>query len=195
MTKIRGIDEKSLVERLKNGDQIAFELLFHYYYPGLVMYSMQFIPDRAEAEEIVQDFFVTLWQKHHLLLASESVKSYFFVSVKNKSLNFLKHEKIEESYINRLNELSDNHLVYNPDIYLETELKDKINKAVGTLPPKCREVFIMSRFRGMKNEEIAQELQISKRTVETHISQALSILRNELKEYAGLLLLFGIIRL
>jgi len=195
MTKIRGIDEKSLIERLKNGDQIAFELLFHYYYPGLVMYSMQFIPDRAEAEEIVQDFFVTLWQKHHLLLASESVKSYFFVSVKNKSLNFLKHEKIEESYINRLNELADNHLVYNPDIYLETELKDKINKAVGTLPPKCREVFIMSRFRGMKNEEIAKELQITKRTVETHISQALSILRNELKEYAGLLLLFGIIRL
>ncbi len=195
MAKIRGIDEKNLIEQLKNGDQIAFELLFHYYYPGLVLYATQFIPDRDEAEEIVQDLFVTLWQKHPHLLTSDSLKSYFFISVKNKSLNYLKHKKIEEDYINRLNNLAENHLVYNPDIYLETDLKEKINHAVNILPTRCREIFIMSRFRGMKNEKIAEELQLSKRTVETHISQALRILRNELKDYAGLLLLFGTIHI
>jgi RNA polymerase sigma-70 factor (ECF subfamily) len=192
MQTFRGIEEKELIVRLKNGDQTAFELLFHFYYPGLVMYSSQFTADRAEAEEIVQDFFVRFWQKHQQLVPAESLKGYFFSSVKNSSLNFLKHKKIEEKYLQEMSELSNHHLAYEPDLYVSSELQEKIKSGIDQLPEKCREIFIMSRLRGMKNEEIALELHLSKRTVETQISNALKVLRVELKDYVGLLLLFGI---
>jgi RNA polymerase sigma-70 factor (ECF subfamily) len=192
MQSIQGINEKDLIVRLKNGDQTAFELLFHFYYPGLVMYAIQFTTDRMEAEEIVQDFFVRFWQKHQQIIPSDSLKSFFFLSVKNGSLNFLKHKKIEEKYVRSMTELSNNHLVYDPDLYIASELQEKIKKSIDLLPEKCREIFIMSRMRGLKNEEIAAELNLSKRTVETQISKALKVLRVELKDYVGLLVLLGI---
>lgn len=194
MQIIHGIQEKELIVRLKEGDQTAFELLFHFYYPGLVMYSTQFTTDRMEAEEIVQDFFVRVWQKHHQVIPSDSLKNYLFSSVKNGSLNYLKHKKIEEKYIRQMEVLSEHHLVYDPDLYVVSELQEKIKSTIELLPEKCREIFILSRIRGKNNEEIATELNISKRTVETQISKALKIMRIELKEYAGLLLLLGIIR-
>lgn len=192
MQIIQGIYEKDLILRLKAGDQTAFELLFHFYYPGLVMFSTQFTTDRNESEEIVQDFFVKLWQRHQQISLTESLKSYFFLSVKNGSLNFLKHKKVEEKYIREMTDLANQHLAYNPDLYLESELQEKVKNAIDLLPEKCREIFIMSRIQGLKNDEIAANLNISKRTVETQISKALKVLRLELKDYIGLLIFFGI---
>jgi len=192
MQIIQGIYEKDLIGRLKEGDQTAFELLFHFYYPGLVMYSTQFTADRMEAEEIVQDFFVRFWQKHRQILLTDSLKSYLFLSVKNSCLNYLKHKKVEEKYIRKMAELSNRHLAYDPDLYVVSELQEKVKDAIDLLPEKCREVFIMSRVQGLKNEEIATNLNISKRTVETQISKALKVLRIELKDYVGLLILLGI---
>lgn len=192
MQTIHGIQEKELIVRLKSGDQTAFELLFHFYYSGLVVYSSQFTADHAEAEEIVQDFFVRFWQKHKQLILGDSLKNYFFSSVKNRSLNFLKHKKIEEKYLKEMIDLSNHHLAYEPDLYVISELQEKIKTGIDHLPERCREVFIMSRIRGLKNVEIATELDISQRTVETQISKALKVLRIELKDYVGLLLLFGI---
>jgi RNA polymerase sigma-70 factor (ECF subfamily) len=192
MQTIHGITEKDLIARLKDGDQTAFELLFHFYYPGLVIYASQFTIDRFEAEEIVQNFFVRFWQKRQQISPADSLKNYFFSSVKNSSLNFLKHKKVEAKYLKELGDLSNQHLVYDPDLYVATELQEKIKNSIDRLPEKCREIFIMSRIRGLKNEEIAIELNLSKRTVETQISNALKVLRIELKDYLGLLLLFGI---
>lgn len=192
MHTINGIYEKDLIVRLKEGDQTAFELLFHFYYPGLVLYSTQFTTDRMEAEEIVQDFFVRLWQRHQQLIPTDSLKSYLFLSVKNGCLNYLKHKKVEEKYIRQMAELSNQHLAYDPDLYIASELQEKVKNVIGLLPEKCREIFIMSRIQGLKNEEIADNLNISKRTVETQISKALKVLRLELKDYVGLMILLGI---
>jgi len=192
MQTIQGIYEKDLIVRLKYGDQTAFELLFHYYYPGLVLFSTQFTADRSEAEEIVQDFFVRFWQRHEQVSLTDSLKSYFFLSVKNSCLNFLKHKKVEEKYIRKMTEMADRHLAYDPDLYVDSELQEKVKQAIELLPEKCREVFVMSRIRGMRNDDIANELNISKRTVETQISKALKVLRVELKDYVALLILFGI---
>ncbi len=192
MQTIHGITEKDLIIRLKDGDQTAFELLFHFYYPGLVIYASQFTADRCEAEEIVQNFFVRFWQKHNQILHGDSLKNYFFLSVKNSSLNYLKHKKIEERYLKELSDLSDQHLVYDPDLYVATELQEKIKNSINLLPEKCREIFVMSRIHGLKNDDIANELNLSKRTVETQISNALKVLRVELKDYVGLLIFLGI---
>lgn len=192
MQIIHGILEKDLIVRLKCGDQTAFELLFHYYYPGLVVYSSQFTADQEEAEEIVQEFFVRFWQKHQQLIASDSLKNYFFSSVRNSSLNFLKHKKIEEKYLKELVYLSSNHLVYEPDLFIISELQEKIRSGIDSLPEQCRKIFIMNRIQGKKNEEIAAKLSISIRTVETQISKALKVLRIRLKDYVALLFLLEI---
>lgn len=192
MQMIQGIYEKDLIARLRTGDQTAFELLFHFYYPGLVLFSAQFTADRSEAEEIVQDFFVKFWQKHQQISLTDSLKAYFFLSVKNGSLNFLKHKKVEEKYIQKMMRLADNHLAYDPDLYIDSELQAKLKNAIELLPEKCREIFVMSRIKGLKNEEIADQLSLSKRTVETQISKALKVLRHELKDYVGMLIFLGL---
>ncbi len=192
MQAIQGILEKDLIARLKSGDQTAFELLFHFYYPGLVMYASQFTANIEDAEEIVQDFFVRFWEKHQKLVPCDSLKNYFFSSVKNSSLDFLKHQKIEKKYVNEMIELSRHHLAYDTDLFFQSELQEKLKRGVDLLPGKCREIFVMSRIQGLKNEEIAAALNISKRTVETQISKALKVLRVELKDYIGLLFLLGI---
>jgi len=158
----------------------------------LVIYASQFTADRAEAEEIVQEFFVRFWQKHQQILFSDSLKNYFFSSVRNSSLNYLKHRKIETNYLKEIYELSNAHLAYDTNLYVTSELQEKIKSSIDLLPEKCREIFMMSRIRGLKNEEIAVELNLSKRTVETQISNALKVLRVELKDYAGLLIFLGI---
>ncbi len=192
MQIIHGISEKDLIVRLKSGDQTAFELLFHFYYPGLVIYSAQFTADRAEAEELVQDFFVRFWQKQRQLIPGDSLKNYFFSSVKNSSLNYLKHKKIEEKYVQEMIELSKHHLAYDPDLYVISELQEMIRTSIDGLPEQCRRIFVMNRIQGMNSEEIAEELAISKRTVETQISKALKVLRVQLKDYVTLLFLLGL---
>jgi RNA polymerase sigma-70 factor (ECF subfamily) len=192
MQTIQGILEKDLIVRLKSGDQTAFELLFHFYYPGLVMYASQYTASTEDAEEIVQDFFVRFWEKHKQLTPCDSLKNYFFLSIKNGSLDFLKHQKIEKKYIDEMMALSKHHLAYDTDLFIISDLQEKLKHGIDLLPDKCREVFMMSRIQGLKNEEIAAKLNISKRTVETQISKALKVLRVELKDYVGLLLLLGI---
>lgn len=190
MTVINGITEETLIQRFTNGDQTAFELLFRFYYPGLVTFVAHIISDRDEAEEIVQDFFVNVWTARKNIHQATSLKSYLFVSVKNRAFNYLKKEQIREKTLGKLKELVENDFLFQPDLFVESELQQQIAKAMEKLPARTREIFMMSRFKGISNDEIATQLELSKRTVETQISNALKILREELKEYKFLLLLF-----
>jgi RNA polymerase sigma-70 factor, ECF subfamily len=190
MTIINGIKEEILIQRLINGDQTAFELLFRFYYPGLVTFASQIVLDSDEAEEIVQEFFVKLWTGRREIKKSDTLKSYFFTSVKNRALNVLKKEKISEKVREELRDMIETDLLYQPDLFVESELQVRIKTAFEKLPPRTNEVFSLSRFKGLSNDQIAEHLNISKRTVETQISNALKILREELKEYLFMLLLF-----
>ena len=190
MTVIKGIKEETLIQRLINGDQTAYELLFRFYYPGLVTFASRIVLDPDEAEEIVQDFFVKLWSGRKEIKKSDTLKSYFFTSVKNRALNYLKKEKISEKVRENLREMIETDQLYQPDLFVESELQSRIKTAFKKLPSRTNEVFTLSRFQGLSNDQIAEQLNISKRTVETQISNALKILREELKDYMFMLLLF-----
>ncbi len=190
--KINGIEEQSLIQHLIDGDQTAFELLFRFYYPGLVIFTKQILFDADEAENIVQDFFVHLWLNRKSIKDSSTLKGYFFTSVKNRALNFLKKRKIKENTIKELKLLIEADTLYEPDLYIESELQNKINRALKKLPKRTHEIFVLSRSKGYTNNEIAEMLSLSKRTVETQISNALKILRIELRDYLFMLLILGI---
>jgi RNA polymerase sigma-70 factor (ECF subfamily) len=133
---------------------------------------------------------VNLWTVRKNIQKSTSLKSYFFVSVKNRAFNYLKKEQIKEKTLGQLKELVEKDFLYQPDLFVESELQQQITNAMEKLPERTREIFMMSRFKGISNDEIATQLELSKRTVETQISNALKILREELKDYRFLMLLF-----
>ena len=188
--QIGGIEEDVLVKRMIDGDTTAFELMFRYYYPGLVIFAANIVANKDEAEEIVQDFFVRLWGNRKNIKTNGNLKGYFFTSVKNRSINFLKSNEVKRQIIDELTKQMESELRYNPDIYIDTELQRQLKAAFAKLPPRTAEIFTMSRFKGFSNTEIADDLGLSKRTVETQVSKALKILRKELRGYITLLLFF-----
>ena len=168
-----------LFEDIKNGNEKVFNQAFECYYSCLCFYTDKIIRDFDLSRSIVQQVFVDLWIKREKLQV-ESLKSYLFQSVRNASLDVLKHKKAELKYLSTLQKTESDQF---SDLMEEAELADKINKAIQKLPDKCREVFIMCRFEELKYAEIASRLNISVKTVEMQVSIALKKLRKELSEY------------
>lgn len=154
---------------------------------------MQFIKDRDEVEDLVQDFFVTVWMKAPHLQINSSLKSFLFAGIKNRCLDCQKHLKVIEKYkvFNLYTaESEDNSSVH---YFAESELRHAIDKSMKKLPPRCSEIFGLSRLKGLSNQEISDQLGISKRTIELQISNSLKILRKELTEFLPLWLIVWLI--
>ena len=175
-------DEKDLFEKIKKGDEKSFEFLFHKYYRHLCYFASKIINDDVAAEEIVQDFFVKLWEKREQLFIETSIKNYFFRSVKNLCLNFIQHYKTKLRYAQIVISEVENHFS-DDNNYPEIDLSVKIEESINSLPEKRREIFRLSRQEGLKYHEIAQKLNISIKTVETQMSLAIKSLREKLKNY------------
>lgn len=181
------IDDQILIKGLKEKNKVIFDLVFTFYYSGLCAFANRFVNNRSAAEDIVQDYFVKLWENSGSITISSSLKSYLFASVKNRSLDYLKHQQVRKN--KKMDAFSPATVL--PDElweFTETELREIINYAMQKLPPRTREIFEMNRFLGLSNEQIANQLGISKRTVELQISNALKILRAELKDLHPVLL-------
>lgn len=177
-------DDNELYLRLKEGDERAFKTLFQKYYSAMCHFAHQFLKDHEMAEETVQDMFVRIWEKRSTLNIETSVKHYFFRSIRNQCLNQIQHQKIKNQYASRIMESS--HQEIDPDqYYLEVNLLQRIEKSIDSLPAKRQEIFRLSREQGLKYKEIAEELNISIKTVEAQMGLALKHLRDELKEFSN----------
>ncbi len=171
------------IERLKGGDRTVFEELYREYYIRLCYYCVKYVERIEDAEEIVQEIFVKLWDKHDELEINSSISAYLHRAVQNYALNFLSKQKVKDKYIlvqdRNLYEAFDDGLIK----LEEEELRKILKKAILKLPEKRREIFELSRFDGMKNSKIATQLSISVKTVETQMTKALKYLRIVLKDY------------
>ena len=176
-------DEIHLFEKIKKGDEKAFETLFHKYYGHLCLYATKIIKDDPAAEEIVQDFFVKIWEKREHLNIETSTKNYLFRSVKNLCINYIQHNKTKIRYAQKVISETENNYADN-DSYPEIELSQIIEESINSLPEKRKEIFRLSRQEGLKYHEIADKLNISIKTVETQITLALKTLRDKLKNYS-----------
>ena len=179
--------DKELYFGLKNSDEKAFEILFHRYYPSMCLYACQFIEDEEKAEEIVQDMFVKIWSKRNELDIESSFKQYLLRSIKNQCLNQLQHLKIRQKYAEKVKEESR----FEPNangFFMEFGLNEKIEDSINALPERRKEIFRLSREEGLKYKEIAEQLNISVKTVEAQMGLALKQLRELLKDYKDYLL-------
>jgi RNA polymerase sigma-70 factor (ECF subfamily) len=161
-----------------------FEKLFKNYYSDLCNFALKYTKNAEDAEETVQDVFYNLWEKRKKIQITGSIKSYLFTSVRNKCIQDLNHLKVIRKYEQTIDKDSKT-VHYNPsDELIYNESMMIFNEALQTMPEKCRTVFKMSRYEGMKYIEIAEELSVSVKTVEAYISKALKHFRNYFPEYA-----------
>lgn len=166
-------------------DFILFEDLFHLYYCPLIAFADKYTNDKQASEDIVQDVFMALWIKRGAINFSDPIKPYLYKATYNKSISYIhsqqsNHSMDEQDIKLLLQQKITSYEVQ--DSLLLKEVADEIAICVDKLPAQCRKVFLLSRGQGLKNKEIAKQLDISEKTVEGHISKALSELRSHLKK-------------
>lgn len=171
------------------GNQPAFEMIFKTYYKPLCHYAHSFLNDKNEAEEVVQTTFIKIWEKKNELNVQSSLKAYLYSMVRNSCLNVIKHEKVKQLHAQRHVQETERSRELVDEKVLSNDLESKIYLAMKALPEQCRLVFQLSRFEELKYQEIAEQLQISVKTVENQMGKALKIMRTQLKEYLPLYVL------
>jgi RNA polymerase sigma-70 factor (ECF subfamily) len=167
----------------------AFKYLFDKHYSALCSYAYKYINNTDECEEIVQDVFMKLWSNKDKINIDSSIKSYLYKMVRNSCLNLIKHVKLEEKYRKFNKEIIEEDSMMENDSVIENELSSKIRTAIDKLPEQRKRIFLLSRYEGLKNKEIAEKLNLSIKTVENHIGLALKDMRLELKDYLPTILI------
>lgn len=181
-----------IIALLNQKQEATFEVVFRLYYPRLVLFAQNYV-SFEDARGLVQEAFIAYWEKNPVLFNEAQLQSYLYTTVKNNCLMSLRHKKVVKNFnekaeikiqeqlsVNALEQLDTSELVF-------TEMEVIIEKTIAGLPPRCREVFFLSRMEGKKNQEIAEELNISVKAVEAQMTKALGIFRVALKEFLSVL--------
>lgn len=187
MKKLPFDTDQELLADIANGDSRAFEILYRRYFSKLYGAAYKRLQDRELTEEIVQELFISLWERRENL-PIENIENYLFSSIKYLVIAQFKKDTLFEKFSLTL------HLDENDDNFTEQaiafdELNEAYQDALLLIPEKCREVFLLKRS-GLTQKEISEKLDISEKTVENQMTKALKILREALKDYTALLILF-----
>lgn len=174
--------DRDLLARLRSGDHSAFEAIFRQWYEPVVRSANRVLRDTGVAEELSQDVFLELWRRRESLAEDSSVAGYLMQAVRNRALNHLRHLAVQKKsvvYVEALSEPAER-----ADAHAQAgELQAALTRAIAELPPRTREVFVMSRERGMRYTEIAEQLGVTVKAVEANMSRALRMLRDRLAAF------------
>ncbi len=168
---------------LSQGNEQQFEQLFRTEYQNLVAYALRYLPDTDEAEEKVQEVFVKLWENRQSLDIKGSVASYLYASVRNACLNDIKHRDVVQKH---------KEYILHVGSEIEEEESEEhrmislLEEAISTLPDKCQQIFRLNKLEEKKYREIAEELDISVKTVENQMGKALKLIREQMRSHAGI---------
>jgi len=169
--------ENELFRQIRNSEEKAFELIFRLYYKPLKQYAQNLLLNEHLCEDIVHEVFINIWQNRKELKIT-SPRNYLYTMVKNKALNQLRHDIVKQKYIEEVNNTSSDFILDEDSNCYEIS---KILETIYSLPEQCKKIFIMSRMHGLKHAEIAEDLNISVKTVKNQIGKALKRLREEFK--------------
>ncbi|NDV67231.1 RNA polymerase sigma-70 factor [Bacteroides sp. 224] len=178
---------------LKNSKEQEFRKLYETYYAPFCLYAKRFVEDKDTREDIFSDVFTSLWSNIDSFdLNSETALGYIKMCVKNKCLNFLKHQEHEWNYAEIIQKKAPIYEREPDSVYTLDELYRMLHEALDKLPENYRTVFIESFFKGKTHAEIAEELELSVKSINRYKQKTIEILRKELKEYMPLILLLFI---
>ncbi|RZT96453.1 RNA polymerase sigma-70 factor (ECF subfamily) [Ancylomarina subtilis] len=170
--------EQDIIRKFKSGDESGLRLLFDLYYSSLCVFAYKYFDSYEKAEDVVQEAFITLWEKNRLINFTGSIKSYLFSIVRNNSIN-----KIKEDRKYRFEEIENQSYAIIEDKFESESLekrREKLYREIEMLPEQCKKVFEAIVFEKMKYADVAAELNVSLNTVKTHYSRALKQLRSSL---------------
>lgn len=177
------MEDEEKMENFSVSDEDTFEQLFKEYFRELHVYSFSVLRDWDLAEEVVQTLFLKLWENGSWKRVETSMKSFLYRSVYHESLNVLRQYKVRRNYENSILYTMKNETEYAASPVELNELEERIRISLNRLPEKCRTVFQLSRFGELKYHEIASQLGISVKTVETQMGKAIRMMRRDLKDY------------
>jgi len=180
--------ESTVINLIKGGNERAFEKIFREYFKSLHAYAFTFMKDDEQAEEVVQNVFCRIWEKRDQLKTDGSLKAYLYRAVHNESLNYLKHQKTRAAFQVHYNSNEEQPAEQASEKMMVAELNGHIQKALNDLPLQCRIIFQLSRFENLKYKEIADQLNLSVKTVENQMGKALKVLRLKLAEFLPIVL-------
>lgn len=163
--------------RFQQGDKGSYRLLFDFLYPSMCLFAHKFINDYDDAEDITQEIFIALWHHRTRFKDLDHIKSFLYLSIRNKCLNLKKHRLIRKNYAE--NFPADNEYSFEENI-IETDVIQNLNTAIESLPGQQKQVILQS-IQGHTNDEIAENMQISPNTVRYHKKAAYKLLREKLR--------------
>ena len=180
-------DENIAVRNLKDGNKKTFEWIFKTYYRDLCFHAERMVGEKEAAEDIVSDFFLKLWENRESMYITTSLRAYLHKGVFNNCLKYLEHLKVLHKYREHAQYMIDNSDLFQSQtdqqplsLLISQETVNEIEKAIDALPEQSKEVFLLARMEGLKYQEIAEKLDISINTVRTHMTRAMTKLRESL---------------
>lgn len=177
------MDDEQLVRRLKDGSHKAFEILFRRYYVSVCAYATRFLDDAHDAEEVVCDVMVWLWEKHEEINIQTTFRQYLYSMVYHRACKIATRNKLAQQTAVYMDEYRRRHELDESDFVVVEELKERIKKAIDALPETYRTAFLLYRFEGRSCKEIAEIYNLSPKTIYYRIEQALKMLQKELGDY------------
>lgn len=183
-------NQEKVIALLAEDSQLALEELFNYYYPQLYNFSKAFLKSDDGIDDILQEVFLKIWRNRKKIRSNNTFKSYIFTIAQNLLLNELRSRLNDKKMKDKLGKLvvAEEYLSFQQLEY--KELERKIDQAVESLPEKQKEIFLKSRLDGLSYKEIAEELGVTTKTIEYHISQAIRLIKNQLNHNGELTLLY-----
>jgi RNA polymerase sigma-70 factor (ECF subfamily) len=169
-----------LIKRIANDDPAAFELLFLQYHKRVYSFAISLVPSHQDAEEIVQNVFIAIWDQRKRLSISASFISYLFGIARHMAYEFIKKKIQHEAFVEYFLEHNQEYAFITEEEVLFRELEELLQRLIQDLPERRREIFVLSKFDGLSYKEISVKLGISENTVDTQIRHALAFLRNKI---------------
>ena len=175
------------MEKIKAGDKIAFKHFFTFYYPKLMALACRYV-DKQVAKDLVQDVFLTFWEQRNAI-QPVNLQSYLFKCVQNKCLNYIKHENVVASHEAEVQLAEARTAHFNANWcsnetwkqLMARDIRQRVEESLKKLPARCAEAFRLCFFHDLPHKKVAEIMNISHRTVETHIRQAVTHLREDLR--------------
>lgn len=184
------LPDQQLLQLLATGSQASYTVIYSRYSEILFRHAYNMLEDQAEAEDVIQEVFLMLWTKRSEVAAAKSLSAYLYTSVRNRILNHITHQKVVDKYLDSMRTFMETGGYTADELLREKELAAVIEREIAAMPPKMREIFLMSRNEQLSHKSIGELLNISDKTVKQQVYKAVKQLRGRLENFLKVIPLF-----